>query len=76
MRNFLGVGMILAGVVLGVYVGFWICLIGGIVDIVNNFNYGDVGGVLWGALKFFFAGLAGYASAALLVIPGAAMIKD
>jgi hypothetical protein len=74
MKNFLGVGMIVAGVVLGVYVGLWVCLVGGIADIVNGYNYGMVGLTLWGAAKFFLAGISGYGSAALLVLPGAAMI--
>ena len=75
MRNILGLIMILAGVVLGVYVGLWVCLVGGIVDMVNNFPH-DVGGVLWGAVKFFFAGMAGYLSAFLLVGPGVAILSD
>jgi len=76
MKSFIGVGMIVAGVILGCYVGLWVCLVGGIVDIVNNFNYGNVGGVIWGALKFFFAGISGYVSASLLIFPGVALIDD
>ena len=75
MRNFFGMIMILAGVALGLYMGLWICMIGGIVDMVNNFPH-DVVGVLWGAVKFFFSGLAGYASAFLLIAPGAVMLED
>ena len=71
MKNFFGVGMIVAGVALGLYVGVWVCLVGGIIDIANNRGVGDV---LWGVVKFFFAGFAGYGSAALLILPGASMI--
>ena len=74
MNNFLGVLMIILGVCLGIYVGLWVCLVGGIVDIVNNYNYGSFPGVVWGAFKFFFAGIAGYLSASLLILPGAALI--
>ena len=76
MRNFLGIIMILSGAVLGVYVGLWICLVGGIVDIVNGFNHGNFGESLWGCLKFVFAGMAGYLSAFLLVGPGLLMLED
>ena len=75
MRNFLGIIMILSGLAFGAYVGLWVCLIGGIVDMVNNFPH-DVGGVLWGAAKFLFAGLIGGLSAFLLVGPGAAILED
>ena len=44
MRNFLGIIMILSGLAFGAYVGLWVCMIGGIVDMVNNFPH-DVGGV-------------------------------
>jgi len=76
MKNFLGVLMIVLGVCLGIYVGFWVCLVGGIVDIVHSFDSGSVGGVIWGAVKFVFAGISGYASAALLIIPGASLIGE
>lgn len=68
--------MIVAGIALGLYVGLWVCLIGGIADIVNGFNHGNMGESLWGGLKFVFAGIAGYASAALLIFPGAALIGE
>ena len=75
MRNFLGVLMIVAGVALGFYVGLWVCFIGGIVEIVDNFPH-DVGGVIWGALKFFLSSIAGYVSASVLVFPGVALMED
>ena len=57
MKAFLGLLMILGGVVLGFYVGFWICFIGGIVDIINAFKASEpvaVSIIGWGILKIFF----------------------
>ena len=57
------VGMIVAifGIVLGVYTGFWVMFVGGIIDIIDVFKApGTDGGVVAIALlKIFGAGLVG-----------------
>ncbi len=77
MKAFLGLLMILGGVVLGFYVGFWICFIGGIVDIINAFKASEpvaVSIIGWGILKIFFATIAGWVSALALIIPGVGIL--
>lgn len=76
MKPIMGILMILAGVAFGIYVGFWICLVGGLVDMVDYFKAGEFFGVLWGGLKFLLAGIAGWLSAGILILPGVALIDD
>lgn len=77
-----GLAMILAGIVLGLYVGVWVCFIGGILDLVHvvvaivnhtAFSYTTIG---WGILKIIVAGVAGTISAMVLLIPGQALISE
>lgn len=77
MRNVLGIILIVAGVAFGVYVGVWICFIGGIVQIVDAVKATPVSGVDigLGILRIVIAGMAGTLSAVVAVIPGAAMLK-
>ena len=74
----LGLLLVVAGVALGLYVGLWLCFIGGIIQIVNTIK-GNVEGlqIALGILRIVGAGLAGWVSALILILPGAAMItKD
>jgi len=76
-----GLIMILAGIVLGLYVGIWLCLVGGIAQIINelkNLNTPEgVDGlkIAIGFARFFFTGFAGWLSAIILVIPGMSLLK-
>lgn len=81
-KAILGLIMILAGIVLGLYVGVWVCFIGGILDIVHvcvaifnhaAFSYLTIG---WGILKIVLASIAGFVSAMMLMVPGIAMIDS
>jgi len=81
MKTILGITMIIAGVVLGLYVGLWLMFIGGIAGLINVV-VGAVAGhgisgmvVAIDVVKIMFAGLAGWLSAFVLVIPGLAMLK-
>jgi len=75
-NTILGISMIVLGVVLGLYVGVWMMFIGGIVGLVNSvvgiIHGNGVDGLTIGVniIKIMFAGLAGYVSALVLVIPG------
>lgn len=81
MKTFLGIGMIILGIVLGLYVGIWIMFIGGIAGlidvVVGAVNGQDISGmaVAVDVAKIIFAGLAGWLSAFVLIVPGYAMLK-
>ena len=57
------VGMIVAilGIALGVYTGFWVMFVGGIIDIIDVFKAPTIDGglVAIALLKIFCAGLVG-----------------
>lgn len=60
----LGILCVIASVILGLYVGVWICFIGGIVDIIEQVQAETVEAmaVAIGIAKIVFAGLAGWLS--------------
>lgn len=79
MRKILGLILILAGIALGIYVGFWLYFIGGIVSIVDQVrspgdNYGLE--IACGAGKVILSGFAGWASSLILVFPGFMLMED
>lgn len=78
MKAILGIAMCVGGVALGVYVGIWVCLVGGIVDVINGFGASpfDALGIAWGVVKVLFTGVAGVVSAYLLIIPGVALVAS
>lgn len=78
MRVFIGILLILAGVVAGVYVGLWLMFIGGIVQIVDAVQASPVSGmdIGVGIVRIVFAGFTGTVSAFVLILPGAAIAGD
>lgn len=78
MKALIGILMILCGITLGLYVGIWVCFIGGIVDVIASIRAEELIAmdVAIGVAKFIFAGVAGWFSACLLVIPGMAFLAS
>jgi len=57
----IGILLFLAGIGLGIYVGFWLMFVGGLIEIINAIKapvtvVSDVG---FGVLKMMFAGFTG-----------------
>jgi hypothetical protein len=79
MRTLLGVVGIIAGVVLGLFVGVYVCFIGGILGLITAFLALLGGHILTGVIvlsivKIMFAGLLGWISGAVLILPSWTMI--
>ena len=76
MKAIIGILMILSGIVLGFYVGIWLCFVGGIIDVIAAIQAEQLVAmdVAIGIAKFMFAGLAGWLSALFLIIPGMAFL--
>jgi len=76
MKAIIGILMILSGIVLGFYVGIWLCFVGGIIDVIAAVQAEQLVAmdVAIGIAKFMFAGLAGWLSALFLIIPGMAFL--
>jgi hypothetical protein len=71
-----GIILIIIGIILGLFVGGYLCLFGGIVQIVNQIQIGIDGGVIsatqiaWGVVRIGLAGLLGGLSAMVFILPG------
>ncbi len=79
MKTVLGVLMCLAGVALGLYVGIWLCLVGGFVSIIDGARaagQADAGMIAWGIIRVLFASALGTISAYVLIIPGYVLINS
>lgn len=78
MKMLFGIILILAGIVLAAYVGFWLFFVGGIVTIVNAVKVDPVSAtsIAWGAVKILSAGVAGGLSFWALALPGIALMKS
>ena len=78
MKTVIGILMMLAGIVIGLYLGVWVMFVGGIVDIVDFFfNVRPLDAILlaFGILKVFFASIVGWLSFMFLAIPGWAIVS-
>jgi hypothetical protein len=78
MKTIIGILGIIASIVLGVYVGGWLMLAGGVIGLVKAMLALLGGKVLtglisWSIIKILFSGLAGYLSFALLFLPSWAL---
>lgn len=57
----IGILLIIAGIVAGVYVGFWLMFVGGLMDIINSIKapVTEASAIGFGVLKMIFAGFIG-----------------
>ena len=72
--------MIVAGIVIGLYIGIWLMFIGGIaglIDIVASASNGIDGmEVAKNVAKIVFSSFIGWGSALALIIPGYVLLQD
>ena len=59
MKKLLGGLLVLAGIVLGLYVGLYVCLWGGAVSIYTGIVTASFWLFIWGVIKWVFAGTVG-----------------
>lgn len=72
----IGLLMVLGGIAFGLWAGIWWAFIGGIVNVIEAVKASPVDAMSFatGVAKVFFAGVIGWLSALLLIIPGAGLI--
>lgn len=81
MKFLLGFLMIIGGIALGLYVGLWLCFVGGIIGIINaiatvvNGSPIEAMTIAISIVKIIFAAVLGWISALILIIPGVALLK-
>lgn len=76
MQKVIGLTLVLAGVALGIYVGFWWAFIGGIVGFIDAVRAPEVVSidVAINVAKVVFATPIGVLCGAMLAYPGAALL--
>lgn len=77
MKVILGLGLIIVGIVLGLYAGLWWAFVGGIIDMIQGLTASpiDAQTVAWGVVRILFSGFIGWMSALICLIPGVALLK-
>jgi len=79
MKKWIGIILIAIGAVVGLWVGVWFCFIGGIVNAINIIKAPGIAESLPVAVQIArvaLAGLAGWVSAVIFVIPGVALLRS
>ena len=78
MKGLIGITLIGLGITVGLYVGIWLCLIGGIVQIIEQIKNPagiEAMQIAIGIARIVCAGLAGWVSAMILIFPGWAILN-
>ena len=78
-RKIAGGLLILTGIGLGIYVGFYLCIFGGIMAVLNEIKSPEAissAVIAWNIVRIVFAGLATWISALIFIIPGAGLLQD
>ena len=70
MKNFIGivgVVIIIASIAVGAYVGLWLCIVGGVSQIINGLSTDpfNATGIGIGVLRFILAGMVGWLTVAV-----------
>lgn len=78
MKDFVGGILVFMGIAFGVYAGVWWAFIGGIIQIINEIKAPELSAVAvaLGIAKVMFAGLIGYVSAVVAMLPGFALLNS
>lgn len=78
MTKVIGLILIIVGVCIGLYVGLWLCFVGGIVGVIEAIR-ADVlvsMDVAIGIAKVIFSGFIGFISGGVFIVPGWFMFCD
>ena len=76
-KIFFAIALILSGVVIGVYVGFWLCFVGGIIQVIEAIKADVVVSmdVALGCGRVVFSVACGWISALIFIIPGVVILE-
>ena len=78
MKTLIGIGLIILGIGLGLYVGLYLCFIGGIVAIVEAIKATPIEslGIAFGIVRIVFAALLGWLVGFLPLVFGLGVLKS
>ena len=76
MKSVVGVVLIVAGLALGLYVGFYLMFVKGIIQLIQGITPVIVASdIAWGLGKIIVASAVGTISGLCLVVPGLALLE-
>lgn len=72
MRILVGTGIMILGIILGVYVGGWVMFVGGIVQFINSIASTPIYalGIAIGIVRIIFASMVGWLVASVGIVVG------
>jgi len=78
MKILSGIVLILGGIAFGVYVGFWLMFVGGIIDVINAVKATEIEAneVALGIAKTVFASFLCYVAAAIPCFIGYVLLEE
>lgn len=76
MKKIIGILIAIAVIILGIYVGIWLMLVGGIIQIVNSINPINGLGIALGILRIIFCEVGGFIAWLGIVIGSAIGLSD
>jgi ABC-type lipoprotein release transport system permease subunit len=78
MKELIGLVIGLVGIALGLYVGVWLCLVGGIVDVIEQIRAENLvaTAVAWGVAKVLCSSLFGSLSALPFILFSKGLLED
>jgi hypothetical protein len=78
MKQIIGAVLMVIGIAVGIYAGFWWAFVGGIVDIVDAVKAENIVAmdIAIGIAKIVFAGAIGTITAFVSIIPGYALFQS
>lgn len=77
MKNIFAVLIVIAGIIMGAYLGLWVCFVGGIIQIIEALKATPIQamGVAFGLLRVISAGLVGWGTVAICGTIGVSMLN-
>jgi len=82
MKIVYGIAMGLIALIFGLYFGGWICIIGGLMQIIREIKLAEIGSIMGilsvalGILKVCAGAVSGWVAVHLIAIPGYNIAKD
>ena len=72
-----GIGLCILSILFGLYIGLWVCVVGGVAAIINGIGTDPMNGVMvgLGVLRFTSAGIVGMISFFVLWASGLSIIN-
>lgn len=76
MKNFLGILLVVAGIILGLYIGVWYLFVGGIVQVINSLMFPtNTIAMAIGVFKVLASGYIGWLVGLIIIFIGITILQ-